>query len=124
MGLKSKEALAFEKKAREEIQVARDLLKDNHYDAAVSRAYYACFYAIHALLAEQGVEAASHKQTGIEFRRLFIKTGKLDKRYSDILEELSSSRMDADYDAFSVLDQEMTSSLLEQAENFVQTLLD
>lgn len=117
------QAEAFRKRAEEEIQVARHLFQQGHEEACISRAYYACFYAIHVQLAARGIEASSHKQTGIEFRRLFIKTGRLDKRYSDILEELSSSRMDADYDAFPVSDRDLTQALLKRATDFVQTVL-
>jgi len=47
------EKLVLMERAGEKLEVARSLLEDGFYSDAVSRAYYAMFYAARALLAER-----------------------------------------------------------------------
>lgn len=114
---------SFRLRALEAVESARDALKDNHIETAVSRSYYACYYAIHSRLEKKGERAGSHKQTGILFRKLFIKTGIVDKRYSTILRELSDWRMDVDYAPVPEVDKETAIKLVDKATDFVKTLL-
>ncbi len=118
-----KEALEYETRARKEIKEAKDHLKREFLETVVSTAYYSCFYAIHSQLARLGILAKSHKQAGIEFRRHFIRTNKMDKKYSKIWTELSKWRLTADYTAIPVIDKNKAAELLDQAGDFVDTLL-
>lgn len=117
-----KEAEDYEKRARKEIEETKDHLKREFLETAVSTAYYSCFYAIHSQLALLGVLARSHKQTGIEFRRHFIRTKKMDKRYSKIWTELSKWRLTADYTATPVINKSKATELVEQACDFIDAL--
>jgi uncharacterized protein (UPF0332 family) len=47
--------------AREELVTARDNLQLGHFRVAVSRAYYAMFYAATALLGSQGLWRSKHQ---------------------------------------------------------------
>ena len=42
------------------IQAAKDLLENEYHDIAVSRAYYAAFYASSALLLRAGIDPSKH----------------------------------------------------------------
>lgn len=119
-----KEGEEYETRARKEINEAKDHLKREFLETAVSTAYYSCFYAIHSQLARLGVLAKSHKQAGIEFRRHFVRTNKMDKKYSKIWTELSKWRLTADYVATPVIDQTKAENLVQMAEDFVSTLLN
>lgn len=114
---------AYIKRAHEAIAAARDGLRQSHLEAAVSRAYYACFYAIHAQLEGLGESAGSHKQTAILFRKYFIKTGLIDSRYSVILRELAEWRTLADYAPDPEINKRGAATLVEKAADFVETLL-
>ena len=46
---------------REKLESARILLRTGRFDDAISRAYYAAFYAARALLLLLGVEARTHE---------------------------------------------------------------
>ena len=48
------EVQALIEKAKESTAAAQSLAKDDHYDFAASRAYYAMFYVAEALLAHLG----------------------------------------------------------------------
>lgn len=109
----------YKRRALEEIKSAR-LLADSHLHAgAVSRAYYACFYAINYLLIQDGIDAKTHKQVAVEFRKKYIKTGLLDKKLSQILDQLFNTRMLSDYDAIIDLEPKRVTHLISLAETFV-----
>lgn len=118
-----KEAQDYETRARREIAETKEHLKRDFLETAASTAYYSCFYAIHSQLAMLGVAAKSHKQAGIEFRRHFIRTGLLDKKYSQIWTELSKWRSAVDYTALPPIDKSKAGNLVSIAEDFVSTLL-
>lgn len=116
-------AEAFRQRAHEALAAARDALRDGHLETAASRAYYACYYAIHAQLETLSESAGSHKQTGILFRKYFIKSEALDTKYSTTLRELSSWRMEADYAPTPHIDRPLATDLVAQAGDFVEALL-
>ena len=109
----------YKKRAKEELEASRLLSGSHLYAGAVSRAYYACFYAITTLLLREGVETKTHKQLAIEFRKRFIKTCKMDKKFSRILDQLFNTRMLSDYEAIIDLDREEVERLIGLAEEFV-----
>lgn len=116
-------ARSYRERAEEALRSAHDALRDGHRETAVSRAYYACYYAIHSRLEARGEMAGSHKQTGIRFRELFIKAGRLDKKYSVIYRELTEWRMDADYSPVPNVTSERAAGLVTSAQEFVSALL-
>lgn len=118
-----KESQDYETRAVKEIEEAKDHLKRGYLAGAVSTAYYSCFYAIHSQLAKRGILTKSHKQTGIEFRRQFIKTNLMDKKYSKIWATLSQWRLTADYSPHPSIDETKAKELVAMADEFVNTLL-
>lgn len=113
---------AYYQRALEALRAATDNLTQGHLETAVNRAYYACFYAVHSVLQNLNLIATSHKQTGILFRKHFIATGKMDKKFNRTWESLQKYRMDADYDPLPIISREKTASLIDQAKEFVDTL--
>ncbi|MBI5299753.1 MAG: HEPN domain-containing protein [Deltaproteobacteria bacterium] len=118
-----KAATDYETRAREAIKEAKMLLSQSFLDSTVSKSYYACFYAVHARLAALGILAGTHKQTGIQLRRHFIKTKLMETKYSDIFRELAKWRLIADYTALPPIDEKKAQELVAMAEDFVTTLL-
>ncbi len=113
---------SYKKRSLEETKTAELLFNSHLFAGAISRAYYACFYAINYLLLQQGIEVKTHKQLAIEFRKRFIKTGKLDKELSKILDRLFNTRMIVDYDASVELEIDQVKHLIEQAEKFIKEI--
>lgn len=110
---------SYRNRAREEIKAARLLFGSHLHAAAVSRAYYSCFYMINCLLLKEGIETKTHKQLAIEFRKRYIKTGALDKKFSRILDQLFNTRMLSDYDATIDLSADQVDHLIKLAEEFI-----
>ena len=63
-------------KARRYLRSAELLIGDGDYDSAVSRAYYAMFYAAEAALLKKGMTFSSHKAVISAFGQHFVKTDK------------------------------------------------
>ena len=57
-----------------------------------------------------------------EFRRLYIKTGILDSKLSDIIGSLSTVRNNSVYDDFYVISKKEISRQIENAEYFIATV--
>lgn len=123
MAERIKIARAYRERAGEELNASNAMLEGRFYAASISRAYYAVYYAMTALLIELDVVTKSHKQTAVEFRKRFIKTKHFDVKYSTILDELFSVRMLSDYDAIPEIDEERARHLLDAAADFVRTVL-
>ena len=62
--------------------------------------YYACFYAIGALLVKNGIETSSHSGARQKFGQLFVKTGKFDRTLAKHYTDLFEKRHKDDYNDF------------------------
>lgn len=88
---------------------AARLLSDNDYPAeAVSRAYYAVFYAATALLHLEGIIVAKHSAVISQVGLHFAKTGRLTPRLHRILLDMFDERQLADYGGASFSDERVT----------------
>lgn len=85
------------KEASECLKDAELLLKNERYQGATARAYYAGFHMVQALLLTKGLEARSHHGVAHLFRLHFIKPAVLDSRFSQILARAQKYREEADY---------------------------
>jgi uncharacterized protein (UPF0332 family) len=93
-------------KAKETFSEVEVLINNEFWNTSVNRMYYACFYAVSALLITQNVESSSHSGTRQKFGELYVKTGKIDrilaKHYTDLFEKRSKG----DYNDFFDFDRE------------------
>ena len=96
------------------------LLRDNKMtDTAVSRLYYAAFYAVNALLVSKGFNPKTHTGTKTIFNKEFILTQKLKSSLSDFYTFIMSKRFEADYDDFVFIDNDNMDRLFTQTRDFV-----
>jgi uncharacterized protein (UPF0332 family) len=71
-----------------EIQI---LIDNELWNTAVSRLYYACYYAVSALLISIGVETHSHSAVRTMLSMHYTKTGKLSISHSKFYADLFSN---------------------------------
>lgn len=109
-------------KAAQSIKEAKLLMENGLNDTAMSRLYYAAFYAINALLSINGFNPKTHSGTKSIFNKEFILTGKIESRFSDFYSFLMAKRFEADYDDFVFIDEKKIQSLLAETEEFVATI--
>ena len=114
----------YKQRALKEVRQMVKLLREDALALCASRAYYAVFYAIKAALENIGVKTGSHKQTHVEFRKHFIKTQKLDKKYSKILTELFEIRSSADYDINWSTNKMFVERIVKQAKELIENILN
>jgi len=67
-------------KAKTTIAEIEVLIENEFWNLAVNRMYYACFYAVSALLVKSGVHTNSHTGTRQQFGQLFVQKGHFEKR--------------------------------------------
>lgn len=98
------------------------LIEIEDYYSAVNRAYYAAFHALKALEALDNYDSKKHSGLMNHFRLEYIKTGKFDVKYSEILKGLSEYRQDSDYDIFADITLEIAQQQYENAKDFVKAI--
>jgi uncharacterized protein (UPF0332 family) len=87
---------------------------------ASSRAYYAVFHAITAVLATRGLAFSSHAQTIGAFNREFVKTGLFPSGTTRILQRLFEDRQVADYEWIVSVDRQTAREDVANAQTLVE----
>jgi uncharacterized protein (UPF0332 family) len=111
-------------RALETIHEVEILIDNKFWNTAISRMYYACYYAVGALLIKHGVETSSHKGSRQKFGQLFVKTGKIDKTLAKLYTDLSEKRHRGDYNDFFDYDEETVKRLLPQSKKFIDRIIE
>ncbi len=106
-------------KADESLESAELELRAGHTTFALNRIYYACFYAITALLHKEGKSFSKHSAVKAEFNRRFVKTLRVEKHWGKFFGSLFEDRQEGDYLPIIVFDAEDIASRLEQAREFI-----
>ena len=105
--------------ADESLESAKLLYEHQKFRSAISRAYYAMFYAVLALLANQTSTTSKHSGVISMFDRDFVKTGRFDKIFSKWLHDAFDLRQRADYREMFEIDASRTQEIIEHASKFV-----
>jgi uncharacterized protein (UPF0332 family) len=84
-------------RAREALAEAALLLDSGHANTGVNRLYYACFYAVSALLFTQGLTATSHSGLRTLFHQHLIRPGLLPLGQGPLYDRLFDQRQRSDY---------------------------
>lgn len=86
----------LQKAQRSLISAQRQVIEED-FDFALSRAYYAAFYAIQAVLLTKSLLPAKHAGLIRVFSQHFIKTGIFPKEFSNFVSQLFRDRQIGDY---------------------------
>ena len=116
------EIAALLEKARSKQKTAHIDFENGRFDDSVSRAYYAAFHAMTAMLLSRNLTFSSHGQTIGAFNREFIKTGIIEKEYSMHIQSLFDDRQLGDYDALSVISRETARGHLDVTDRLLDTV--
>jgi uncharacterized protein (UPF0332 family) len=101
---------------------ARVLAQANRWESCVNRLYYACFYAVSALLARHGMESSKHAGILSLFNLYFVKTGKVSKETAEIYNDLFDDRHESDYTDFVSFTGEYVIPQVHKVEAFIETI--
>ena len=119
-----REAQALLERAEKYINSCRLLIDAEDFESAVSRAYYAMFYAAEAVLLSRGLSFSSHRGVISSFGEHFVKTGKFQKEMGRELNRAFEMRQLGDYEYTFVISREEAEMLLTAAEQFVKQVTD
>ena len=108
--------------AENKLDNARRIFEIGLFDDAVSRAYYAMFYAAKAALLSEGMDLRRHSSAVTKFRELFVITGRVDAEYLHYLGRAQSARERSDYAPFVPLTKEGAQEVLGTAESFIRKI--
>lgn len=106
--------------AKDDLQAASDNLRLGHFRVAISRAYYAMFYATTALLSSRGLWRSKHQGIIAAFGEHFIKPGLIEPEFGRMLNEAFQARLDSDYIPYPNPDWQSAQQLVEKARIFVE----
>ena len=109
-------------RAEETIEEASLLSKESHFNAAINRLYYACFYAASALMVAYGLTASSHAGVKTMIGMHFVSKGLLSKEQGKTFSRLFEIRHSGDYDDFVYCDQEMIDEYTPKAIKFINSV--
>lgn len=88
----------FINNAYRDLRAAENSKQSQDYEAANSRAYYAIFNAIRAVLALENAEFKTHSRTIGHFNKNYIHAGVFSTNFSKIISLASETRNNSDYD--------------------------
>ena len=94
--------------------------REGHMGFAVNRLYYGCFYAVTALLLQDGKQFSRHSAVMSEWNRSYVKTGKFDMRWSGFYQQLFNDRQESDYLPTTAFEHHDVEERIKQAEEFLR----
>ena len=112
------------RRAQETLGEAKSLFDSGYIFGVVNRAYYACFYAVIALLLTEGLTSSKH--TGVQslFGEHWIKAGRLPPELGRFYNRLSERRQAGDYQDIPAFDRADAETWLGEAEGFIDKITD
>jgi uncharacterized protein (UPF0332 family) len=106
-------------RARESLSEAQIMLDSGQINAHVNRLYYACFYAVSALLLTRDFSTSKHGYLRSLMHREFVKTGTIPKDLAKHFDVLFDSRLEGDYADFVHFEAEDVAGWLEKTKQFI-----
>ena len=99
-------------------------IQNQFYNTAANRLYYACYYAVSALLIANGIATKSHDGVIQMFGVHFIRTGVFPAHYGKYYSQLFKERQTGDYEDLFNHDKESVAELYPKAKDLVSAVKD
>ena len=109
--------------AEERLHSSKVLLEAGSYKDSIGRSYYAMFTAVRALLAMEGQDFSKHAGVIAYFQKEFVKTGKVDRKYSKYISQAFQIRNNTDYADFFIVSAQDAKEQYEKAKEFLKVLV-
>ena len=109
-------------RADETMEEVGILAERGHFNAAVNRLYYACFYATQALLLKHHIAATTHAGVKSMLGLHFVSKGIISIDHGKTFNTLFEKRHSSDYEAFAYCDKALVDDLTPLAEAFIQRI--
>jgi len=109
-------------RAHEALQEADILLEQGYTNTYVNRLYYACFYAVSALLLTKDLSSARHSGIRALFYQNFVSTGAIEIELGQLYDKLFRNRQKGDYVDFVHFKVDEVKSWFEETRKFVESI--
>jgi len=109
-------------KAIKRLRVAERLLREDEYEDAVSRAYYAMYHAAKAALSTLSIFPKTHEGVVSEFGRRFVLAGTFPKEMGRNLADAKAARETYEYSVTAEIERPEAETILSNAQKFVDAI--
>ncbi len=109
-------------RAKETIKEVQTHIDNNFWNTAINRMYYACFYAVGALLVRHNINVSTHAGVRQKFGQHFVKPGKVNRNLAKHFTDLSEKRNKGDYNDFYDYDEETVLRLYPKTKEFIDQI--
>lgn len=109
-------------RAKETLAEIPYLKKQGYYNTAINRLYYACYYAVVALLIKHDINPGTHAGVKQMLGLHFVAKGHLSKELGRCFSLLFERRHSSDYDDFGYSSEEEINELLPKATAFIEAI--
>lgn len=109
-------------KAYKTLREATDMIASEHWNLAVQRMYYACFYMASALLLHAGCKVQTHSGVVAQLGLNYISKGLLTKEEGRLYSRLLQYRITGDYNDFFDFEKDDVFPLMEPTRNLIDKM--
>ena len=120
----NEEMKALLKKAQDSIKGARILFDDELFGFAASRAYYAMFYLVSAILLTKDMSFSKHQAVVASFGQHFVKTKIFEQKFHKYLVEAFEQRQIGDYEPLEEITKETAQKSIDHALELLNAVKD
>ena len=106
------------------LQQANEMYKQQYWDIASNRYYYACYHAVQSLLIKNGLNSHTHDGLITSFGLHFVKTGKIDRKLGAFLSRIEQLREKGDYNCFYSVSEEEIASMIDPAKELILRIVE
>jgi uncharacterized protein (UPF0332 family) len=109
-------------RSKETLQEAKTMVESEHWNGAINRLYYACYYVANALLIKHGHIARTHSGIISLLGLHFVSKGLISEEQGSFYGNLFTLRQTGDYNDWITLEPEDVLSKIVPAEEFIATV--
>jgi uncharacterized protein (UPF0332 family) len=110
------------RRAEESYEDALIMVEKERWNTAMNRLYYACFYAVIALLLQKNVATKSHDGTRRQFGFLVVEEELVEKKLGKLYTKLFNARHKGDYGDLFDFDEVTVNPLVPQVREFLDQI--
>ncbi len=109
-------------RAYETLEEAELMGKHNHWNTCVNRLYYACFYAVSALLLTENLSSSKHTGVRSLFNKHFVRPALIHEDSGVLYNELFENRQESDYTDFVIMKEDLVCPWIDKTRIFLDTI--
>lgn len=109
-------------KAEDSLNAAKDELEAGRLAFSVNRIYYACFYAVSAVLLQKRFKFKKHSGVRAALHKHFVKPGTVSREHGEFYDEIYEARQRGDYIELIRFEKDQIDAWLQKAGQFNEAL--